>query len=65
MKREKKIILEYGVGLVMYTGVRNFEIKYPYIIIDGKNISLADVKFVKYKNFIAWRNKKNIEKEKG
>lgn len=59
MKRGKKLILEYGIGSVTYAGIRNFEIQYPYIAIDGENISLIGVKFVKYKNFIAWRNRKN------
>ena len=59
MKREKNLILEYGVGSVTYTGIRNFEIQYPYIVIDGEIVSLVGVKFVKYKNFIAWRNRKN------
>lgn len=66
MKREKNLILEYGVGSVTYTGIRNFEIQYPYIVIDGENVSLVGVKFVKYKNFIAWRNRKfSILKKKG
>ena len=66
MKREKNLILEYGVGSVTYTGIRNFEIQYPYIVIDGENISLVGVKFVKYKNFVAWRNRKfSILKKKG
>lgn len=59
MKREKNLILEYGVGSATYTGIRNFQIQYPYIVIDGENVSLVGVKFVKYKNFIAWRNRKN------
>ena len=66
MKREKNLILEYGVGSVTYTGIRNFEIQYPYIVIDGENISLVSVRFVKYKNFIAWKNRKfSILKKKG
>ena len=66
MKREKNLILEYGVGSVTYTGIRNFEIQYPYIVIDGENVSLVGVKFAKYKNFIAWRNRKfSILKKKG
>lgn len=66
MKREKNLILEYGVGSVTYTGIRNFEIQYPYIVIDGENVSLVGVKFVKYKNFVAWRNRKfSILKKKG
>ena len=66
MKREKNLILEYGVGSVTYTGIRNFEIQYPYIVIDGENVSLVGVKFVKYKNFIAWKNRKfSILKKKG
>ena len=66
MKREKNLILEYGVGSVTYTGIRNFQIQYPYIVIDGENVSLVGVKFVKYKNFIAWRNRKfSILKKKG
>ena len=66
MKREKNLILEYGVGSVTYTGIRNFEIQYPYIVIDGENISLVGVKFVKYKNFVAWRNREfSILKKKG
>nr|DAJ40119.1 MAG TPA: hypothetical protein [Caudoviricetes sp.] len=66
MKREKNLILEYGVGSVTYTDIRNFEIQYPYIVIDGENISLVSVRFVKYKNFIAWKNRKfSILKKKG
>ena len=66
MKREKNLILEYGVGSVTYTVIRNFEIQYPYIVIDGENISLVSVRFVKYKNFIAWKNRKfSILKKKG
>ena len=66
MKREKNLIFEYGVGSVTYTGIRNFEIQYPYIVIDGENISLVSVRFVKYKNFIAWKNRKfSILKKKG
>lgn len=66
MKREKNLILEYGVGSVTYTGIRNFQIQYPYIVIDGENISLVGVRFVKYKNFVAWRNRKfSILKKKG
>nr|DAY45056.1 MAG TPA: hypothetical protein [Caudoviricetes sp.] len=58
MKR-KKLILEYGKVSVTYTGIKNFEIKYPYIVIDNEKISLLDVQFVKYKGYIAWRNRKN------
>ena len=66
MKREKNLILEYGVGSVTYTGIRNFQIQYPYIVIDGENVSLVGVKFVKYKNFVAWRNREfSILKKKG
>ena len=54
----KRIILDYGYGLVEYINVKNFEIKYPFIIIDKNKISLCDVKFVKYKNFIAWKNRR-------
>ena len=58
MKREKKLILDYGIGSVTYTDIRNFKIQYPYIVIDGENVSLVSVRFVKYKNFIAWKNKR-------
>lgn len=51
----KRIILDYGYGLVEYINVKNFEIKYPFIIIDKNKISLWDVEFIKYKNFIAWK----------
>lgn len=54
----KRIILDYGYGLVEYINVKNFEIKYPFIIIDKNKISLWDVKFIKYKNFIAWKNRR-------
>ncbi len=54
----KRLLLEYGYGSVEYINVKNFEIKYPFIIIDKNKISLCDVKFVKYKNFIAWKNRR-------
>lgn len=59
----KRIILDYGYGSVEYINVKNFEIKYPFIIIDRSKISLKYVEFVKYKNFIAWKNrrKKNVD----
>ena len=59
----KRLILDYDYGSVEYIGVKDFQIKYPYITIDGKKINLCDVKFVKYKNFIAWKNrrKKNVD----
>ena len=54
----KRIILDYGYGLVEYINVKNFEIKYPFIIIDKNKISLRDVEIIKYKNFIAWKNRR-------
>ena len=54
----KRIILDYGYGLVEYINVKNFEIKYPFIIIDKNKISLWDVEFIKYKNFIVWKNRR-------
>ena len=60
MKREKKLILDYGIGSVTYTDIRNFKIQYPYIVIDGENVSLVGVKFVKYKNFVAWIKEDNL-----
>ena len=54
----KRLLLEYGYGSVEYINVKNFEIKYPFIIIDKNKIFLCDVKFVKYKNFIAWKNRR-------
>nr|DAY17800.1 MAG TPA: hypothetical protein [Caudoviricetes sp.] len=54
----KRIILDYGYGLVEYINVKNFEIKYPFIIIDKNKIYLGDVEFIKYKNFIAWKNRR-------
>jgi hypothetical protein len=54
----KRIILDYGYGLVEYINVKNFEIKYPFITIDNNKISLCDVEFIKYKNFIAWKNRR-------
>lgn len=54
----KRIILDYGYGLVEYINVKNFEIKYPFITIDKNKISLRDVEFIKYKNFIAWKNRR-------
>jgi len=53
----KRIILDYGYGSVEYINVKNFEVKYPFIIIDRSKISLKDVEFVRYKNFIAWKRK--------
>lgn len=53
----KRIILDYGYGSVEYINVKNFEIKYPFIIIDRSKISLKDVEFVRCKNFIAWKRK--------
>ncbi len=53
----KRLLLEYGYGSVEYINVKNFEIKYPFIIIDRSKISLKDVEFVRYKNFIAWKRK--------
>ena len=53
----KRIILDYGYGSVEYINVKNFEIKYPFIIIDRSKISLKDVEFVRYKNFIALKRK--------
>ena len=53
----KRIILDYGYGSVEYINVKNFEIKYSFIIIDRSKISLKDVEFVRYKNFIAWKRK--------
>ena len=52
----KRIILDYGYGLVEYINVKNFEIKYPFIIIDKNKISLWDVEFIEYKNFIVFKN---------
>lgn len=54
----KRLLLDYGCGSVEYINVRNFEIKYPFITIDNNEISLWDVEFIKYKNFIAWKNRK-------
>lgn len=54
----KRLLLDYGCGSVEYINVRNFEIKYPFIIIDNNKISLWDVEFIKYKNFIAWKNRR-------
>lgn len=54
----KRLLLEYGYGSVEYINVKNFEIKYPFIMIDKNKISLWDVKFIKYKNFIAWKNRR-------
>lgn len=54
----KRIILDYGYGSVEYINVKNFEIKYPFIMIDKNKISLRDVEFIKYKNFIAWKNRR-------
>ena len=45
----KRLLLDYGCGSVEYINVRNFEIKYPFIIIDNNKISLWDVEFIKYK----------------
>ena len=53
----KRLLLEYGYGSVEYINVKNFEIKYPFIIIDRSKNSLKDVEFVRYKNFIAWKRK--------
>lgn len=54
----KRIILDYGYGLVEYINMKNFEIKYPFIIIDKNKIFLWDVEFIKYKNFIVWKNRR-------
>lgn len=54
----KRLLLEYGYGSVEYINVKNFEIKYPFIIIDKNKISLRDVEIIKYKNFIAWKNRR-------
>ena len=54
----KRMILDYGYGSVEYINVKNFEIKYPFIVIDKNKISLRDVEFIKYKNFIAWKNRR-------
>lgn len=54
----KRIILDYGYGLVEYINVKNFEIKYPFIIIDKNKISLWDVEFIEYKNFIVCKNRR-------
>lgn len=53
----KSLILDYDYASVEYIMIKEFQIKYPYIFIDGKKINLCDVKFVKYKNFIAWKNR--------
>lgn len=55
---KRKLILDYGIGSVEYTHVKKFEIKFPYIFIDGIEISLEDVKYVRWKDFIAWRNER-------
>lgn len=54
----KSLILDYDYASVEYIMIKEFQIKYPYIFIDGKKINLYDVKFVKYKNFIAWKNRR-------
>ena len=54
----KSLILDYDYASVEYIMIKEFQIKYPYIFIDGKKINLCDVKFVKYKNFIAWKNRR-------
>ena len=54
----KKLILEYGCGSVQYINVKLFKIKYPFLIVDRTEISLRDVKFIKYKNEIIWRNRR-------
>nr|DAN54040.1 MAG TPA: hypothetical protein [Caudoviricetes sp.] len=58
MTKMKSLILDYDYASVEYIGVKGFQIKYPYITVDGKKINLCDVKFVKYKNFIAWKNRR-------
>lgn len=58
----KRIILDYGYGLVEYINVKNFEIKYPFIMIDRSKVSLKDVEFVRYKNFIVWKRKNRRKK---
>ena len=60
----KRLLLDYWCGSVEYINVRNFEIKYPFITIDNNKISLWDVEFIKYKNFIAWKNRKTGGKNK-
>lgn len=54
----KSLILDYDYASVEYIGVKEFQIKYPYITVDEKKIDLCDVKFVKYKNYIAWKNRR-------
>jgi hypothetical protein len=54
----KSLILDYDYASVEYIMIKEFQIKYPYIFIDGKKINLCDVKFVKYKNFIAWKDRR-------
>lgn len=54
----KRLLLDYDYASVEYIMIKEFQIKYPYIFIDGKKINLCDVKFVKYKNFIAWKNRR-------
>ena len=54
----KSLILDYDYASVEYIMIKEFQIKYPYIFIDGKKINLCDVKFVKYKNFNAWKNRR-------
>lgn len=58
----KRLLLEYGYGSVEYINVKNFEIKYPFIMIDRSKVSLKDVEFVRYKNFIVWKRKNRRKK---
>lgn len=58
MRIGKKLILEYGYGSVQYINVKLFRIKYPFLIIDRTEIDLREVKFIKSKNEIIWRNRR-------
>lgn len=58
MRIGKKLILEYGCGSVQYINVKLFRIKYPFLIIDRTEIDLREVKFIKSKNEIIWRNRR-------
>lgn len=54
----KSLRLEYGIGSIEYNDVKKYQIKFPYVYVNGSRIEIFDVLFIKYGNEIIWRNKK-------
>lgn len=53
-----RLILDYGYGLVEYINIKFFKIEYPFLFVDRMKISLKDVRHIKTKNKIIWRNRR-------